>query len=193
MDVFLGAGRYTRRHCYDCCYDHCAARADNKWSKIYSQLKKLSQIESMRQLRLAHKAGTKINLFNSMMGGIDSRKATNPRDSVFGVLGLVKEDNRSAIDVNYDLSVAEVYSQAAAKIMQDTGNLHLLTFADPQADETLKLPPWCYDWGTTSLFDPNPYGRELFTACSGGRTEVKLHPNPLRMIRRCGRPSLSLY
>ena len=66
------------------------------------------------------------------------------------MLGLVKEDNRSAIDVNYDLSVAEVYSQAAAKIMQDTGNLHLLTFADPQADETLKLPPWCYDWGTTS-------------------------------------------
>ena len=91
MDVFLGAGRYTRRHCYDCCYDHCAARANNKWSKIYSQLKKLSQIESMRQLRLAHKAGTKISLFNSMMGGIDSRKATNPRDSVFGVLGPVKE------------------------------------------------------------------------------------------------------
>lgn len=100
------------------------------------------------------------------------------------VLGLVKEDNRSAIDVNFDLSVAEVYSQAAAKIMQDTGNLHPLTFADPQTDETPELPLWCYDWGTTSLFDPNPYGRELFTACSGGLTKVKLHPTLLRMIRR---------
>ena len=61
------------------------------------------------------KAGTKISLFDSMMGGIDSRKATNSRDYVFGVLGFMKEGDRR--DVNYDLSVAEVYSQAAAKIM----------------------------------------------------------------------------
>ena len=106
MDVFLDAERYVRRHYYDCCYDHCAARANNKWSKIYSPLKKLSQIRSMRELRLAHKAGTKISLFDSMMGEIDSREATNLRDYVLGVLGLVKEDTRSGIAVNYDLSVA---------------------------------------------------------------------------------------
>lgn len=77
MDVFLDAERYFRRHYYDCCYDQCTAMANNKWSMIYSQLKKLSQIESM-QLRLARKAETKISLFDSMMGRIDSRKAINP-------------------------------------------------------------------------------------------------------------------
>ncbi|KAF4499623.1 Heterokaryon incompatibility 6, OR allele [Fusarium agapanthi] len=77
-------------------------------------------------------------------------ESTNPRDKIFGLLGLVTEDH--GIKVDYMTSVPELYHQATAALINLAGNLDIICqnpFERPEGPTALqegqhkhKVPSW---------------------------------------------------
>jgi len=70
-------------------------------------------------------------------------KSTDPRDKIFGVLGVASEAGKLKAD--YAKSVAEVYAQATQAIIRESGSLCILSHMD-QDYRAMKLPSWVPDW-----------------------------------------------
>ncbi|KAH8648305.1 hypothetical protein BGZ60DRAFT_222151, partial [Tricladium varicosporioides] len=75
------------------------------------------------------------------------RDATDPRDLVYGMLGL-KEEGQIVIEPNYSLEIGQVFHQAAIAIIQGTGVLDLFEALPIDQTKTSKvnLPSWVPDW-----------------------------------------------
>jgi hypothetical protein len=136
---------------------HCAVEANNRWSGLFEILNKLELIRDLDEMKLPHKAGGASHLFDTLLAGIDFRQATDPKDRIYGALGLLpdhKDDDLLRPD--YSLSVAQVYGRAGFKIIKDSENLRLLSYADRQcgADDLLS---WCHDFAEKAPFNPEPY------------------------------------
>lgn len=115
------------------------------------------------------------------------RKATDPRDKIFGILGLTHDLTNDIID--YESTVADVYATAAIKLIEKTGNLDVLSHVLPHCRESYSdradfinrpanLPSWAPDWNDNrreeywrlkSLIDRQSYSK-LFKACGQNST-----------------------
>lgn len=83
-----------------------------------------------------------------------SLEATDPRDRVYGVLSLVKDLNDRDVNINYELSVCEVYCNVIKFALRQTKSLSFLTDATlADRNPALCLPTWLPDWSFT-LKDP---------------------------------------
>ncbi|KAG5787634.1 hypothetical protein H9Q69_013306 [Fusarium xylarioides] len=81
-------------------------------------------------------------------------ESTDPRDKIFGLLGLVTEEH--GINVDYMTSVPELYQQTTASLINLAGNLDILCqnpFERPQGPTALqksqhkhKLPSWVAEY-----------------------------------------------
>jgi len=72
----------------------------------------------------------------------------NPRDKVFGVLGLLPNGVRKHLPVRYDKSVKTLYLNVLQLILSSTRRLDVIREAihfPPQVSST-SLPTWCPDW-----------------------------------------------
>lgn len=71
-------------------------------------------------------------------------RATDPRDQVFGLLGLVGEANphNAKIVPDYTKSVAQVYAEAAVYAIVSTQTLHMLQFDQDAKSAEHDLPSW---------------------------------------------------
>lgn len=87
-----------------------------------------------------------------------SCNASDPRDKVFGLLGIVSEDSRPLVD--YSLSTAEVYTQTAMHLLEvqewglDVIIGNICHRSDEARAQTPRLPSWVPDWsqcGSTLL------------------------------------------
>lgn len=88
-------------------------------------------------------------------------KSTDPRDKVYAFLGLACRDmapfrsNPKALTPNYNLSVQEVYTEAARVLMSSYRNLSLLSHVqDPSKTRLSNLPSWVPDYSVK--LDPYP-------------------------------------
>lgn len=81
--------------------------------------------------------------------------ATDPRDKVYSILGLITEEETkmSNLKPDYTISVEECYKRAALAIMSYTKNLDFL-LTDRPTRSTLNTPSWVVDW--TLKDDPAP-------------------------------------
>jgi hypothetical protein len=69
--------------------------------------------------------------------------ATDPRDKIYGLLGFpALHDALVDLEPDYNMSVEEVYTETAVKIIENTGNLSILSFveAPPREEDNLPLP-----------------------------------------------------
>lgn len=77
-----------------------------------------------------------------------SSRASDPRDKVFALAGLATEnENGTLVDINYNKSTQQVYTDIAYQILLKTRNLDILssvTHLPNEDDET--LPSWVPDW-----------------------------------------------
>lgn len=74
-------------------------------------------------------------------------KATNPRDKIFAMLGLVNDPDRRDIIVDYHLSVREVYRCVVDLALRESPPLEFLTHANlAESNSSLCLPTWLPDW-----------------------------------------------
>lgn len=91
FEVFADAGRFMRKHYYGCCYHHCAAKANNKWSHLFGVLGNLDSIRNLGKMKKSRTSPESTQLADIFLAGIDFREATGPRDQIYGLLGLVPD------------------------------------------------------------------------------------------------------
>ena len=63
-------------------------------------------------------------------------KCADPRDRVYGMLAIINTNQTGLPNVDYSLSVAEVYTAAAANYFQKAEYLDLLASCDLASDHT---------------------------------------------------------
>ena len=103
-----------------------------------------------------------------------SARATNARDKVYGLLGLVTNKTNLGMKPNYQIGVTDVYFDVAVSIIKHSENLDI--FSVPRhIDAKIQLPSWVPDWsaGPSSdiLGDLVTSGPRKYKA-SGGTTST---------------------
>jgi hypothetical protein len=183
LETLIEAGRSMRKHYYGCCYKYCAAKANNRWSHLHSILGNISAIEEFGRLRSSQNSRDITHLSDTLLGGIDFREATDPRDQIYGLLGLVPDHrDDKLLRPDYTLPVAQVYTRAVFKIMRNSGDLRMLSCADRLVGIE-GLPSWCYDFAEKSIFTAQPYDWDLFSACKHLSLNVDLKSNSRLEVR----------
>jgi len=72
----------------------------------------------------------------------------NPRDKVFGILGILPKDVRGRLHVGYDVSVKFLYLSVAHLIVSSTHRLDVIreSIHFPAQVSSADLPTWCPNW-----------------------------------------------
>lgn len=129
------------------------------------------------------------------------RMATDPRDKIFGILGLTEDLTKDVID--YKLPVSAVYTKAALQLIKNTRNLDVLSHVLPtnpkDANYLTDLPSWSPDWSwdyvrenwrLTSVLKRQEY-MTFFNACGQNSTpqeqDSAVHLGRLTLVgHQCG-------
>ncbi|KAI0131953.1 heterokaryon incompatibility protein-domain-containing protein [Xylariales sp. AK1849] len=83
--------------------------------------------------------------------------ATDPRDKVYGPLGvwarisMQRSGVQPSIQADYQKSVQDVYTEAMANLLRETGSLTFLSAVQPGSSTTSNLPTWVADYTTPSI------------------------------------------
>lgn len=100
------------------------------------------------------------------------RKATEPRDNIYGLMGLISNDLPSMQICDYELSLPEVYGALSADLIVSEQSL-LPLIMDPRLEPgtgTPGLPRWAMDMKTYPRYDTNwcpMYSYEYYNADAG--------------------------
>ena len=110
----------------------------------------LMMLSSLVTIEMFRRYKFKIDLVDALIGTITCR-CSEPRDHIYSLLGMAAHNGR--IQPNYDLSVEQVYMEAATAILVGDQNLRLLSLVShvARADQDNKprqvkgLPSWAPD------------------------------------------------
>jgi hypothetical protein len=109
------------------------------------------------------------------------REATDPRDKVYGLLGLATRFAESTFFMaDYNLTVEQVYIRATLESMYTEDSLRILLGTETTVASRYRLPCWCPDWSVPSLFGDSDllfYRAEWFQYRAAG--SQKAHPKLL--------------
>ncbi|KAL5326264.1 hypothetical protein ACEPPN_007402 [Leptodophora sp. 'Broadleaf-Isolate-01'] len=75
-------------------------------------------------------------------------EATDPRDKVYALLGLVAEDERSRYQVHYSISIEQAYAKTTNAMLGNDSTMEVLSLTGISQRSTNELPSWCPDWRT---------------------------------------------
>ncbi|KAL5118954.1 hypothetical protein ACEQ8H_003083 [Pleosporales sp. CAS-2024a] len=83
-----------------------------------------------------------------IMRACRKKLSENPRDKVFGILGLVPEVNEHKFPVDYSESVKTVYTNVVDYLISTTDQIDVIreSIHFPLHVNTTGLPSWCPDW-----------------------------------------------
>lgn len=86
--------------------------------------------------------------FLKVLNAYRTKHASDPRDKVFGVLGILPEEFRYEFRPNYSASLKEVYTNVVDFLLRTTGRLDVICEAIyfPLHISTANLPSWVPDW-----------------------------------------------
>lgn len=89
---------------------------------------------------------------SGILHSLSVREATNPRDFVYGALGLLDDDMRADIMVDYGQPTARIYTETVRLLCQTNPNqLPDLWSFHPQTRKAIgSLPSWCPDFSQRS-------------------------------------------
>ena len=122
------------------------------------------------------------NSFKELLTLSKRLDATDPRDKIFALRGMVSQDVVAAADEhlepNYQHSIEQVYWTVAIHFIYKRNSLRLLelvTDSDRFTSSSLRLPPWLPDWTVPS--DLEHFG-EMYRAgfTSGQDVSTTMHP-----------------
>ena len=93
--------------------------------------------------------------------------ATDPRDHIYGLLGLIDESDPSNVPPEYNRIFPEIYQDFVRKTIQRSGTLDVLGQIDGLVEETSVLPSWVPDWRRMSHVEPLSSRRNKHYGASG--------------------------
>jgi hypothetical protein len=106
-----------------------------------------------------------------------SQLSSDPRDKIYGLLGMVPDVVGLRIEPRYDLSIQEILTQTALRIIMGTGSLFVLSQAVqrswPSELATAGLPAWVPDWSARPEW-------------TGSYEQIKYRVNEERLFNACG-------
>ncbi|KAK5167371.1 uncharacterized protein LTR77_007070 [Saxophila tyrrhenica] len=100
----------------------------------------LYQWSSMHKVR--HKTGSLLHAAIATAGA----NASDDRDKVYSLIGLMPEDSSLKVEADYDLATWAVYARATFSDIRETSNLLSLEFADYEHAAVKNLPTWTVDF-----------------------------------------------
>ncbi|KAJ4328982.1 hypothetical protein N0V84_000553 [Fusarium piperis] len=85
---------------------------------------------------------------NTLLSRFRDRKASDPRDMIYGVLGLAHDEAATAgIEADYTIETVQLYAQTARKLIQLHGDLRpFMQVYHFQGDRLHGLPSWTPDY-----------------------------------------------
>ena len=162
-DWFVKAARVVQEHML-CCADTIHPFIDDRGGDYF-----LSYRGCWASI-LALDIGTRDNpALHMALRLFYNRLATDPRDKVYGLLGLLKPSERLVLP-DYALSPLEVYEETASKIMELSKDLSILMDIDELAGD-VDVPSWCPDWTTNSVGGVELY--DFYNAAGDSTTSVQ--------------------
>ena len=101
------------------------------------------------------------------------RACTDPRDKVYGILGVLSAYERSKFLVDYSLPVGHVFINVVDYVLSTTRRLDVIRSSIHHLDHTsaVKLPSWTPDWSSCPKI--RPMGHQGRPFCASGETEAK--------------------
>jgi hypothetical protein len=103
-------------------------------------------------------------------------KSTQPVDKIYGLLSLFPEALED-VQVNYSVSVEEVYTNFAINLLRKGEKLDILNHCTPPTKpKVLKLPSWVPDW--SQPFHTEPYTLRGLESHAAGDTRPKFTIDP---------------
>lgn len=109
----------------------------------------LSSFSNINQLRKKHREEVTHTLFELCVYFFD-RRSTEDFDRVYSLLGLKSIDGRTIIP-DYNLDVAQVYTQVAMSYIQTTRDLWPLLYAN-EKHRHRNTPSWVMDWTASEAY-----------------------------------------
>ncbi|KAH4968284.1 hypothetical protein HBH77_124510 [Parastagonospora nodorum] len=82
--------------------------------------------------------------------------ATDRRDKVYALLGLVNAEVASAVPVDYSQTPCEIFTDIAIYLLRDRGRVDVLLYALCEQNDTPFVPSWVPRWDVKSSFEPLP-------------------------------------
>jgi hypothetical protein len=90
-------------------------------------------------------------------------QCTDPRDKIYGLIGIIDRWRNNRLTVDYNLSITEVYIQAFRSITESHSSLDIFCTQPYQSPSGRgDLPSWCPDWRAFSDGDINTISDEDF-------------------------------
>ena len=138
----------------------------------------LEMREQFRRLRPLTRV-REVDSLNVLFSAISRRKCSEPKDKVYGLLGLGPPDFRKRIIPQYSSSVGDVYKNAFLAHLDLVNRLELIQDYD-LGNRQIQAPSWVPDW---SVFQKNNSfaGLGLFASGVSGSQARYLPPNTLEV------------
>ncbi|KAL6837346.1 heterokaryon incompatibility domain-containing protein [Trichoderma camerunense] len=146
MSCLLEAFAALACHMFEPCCSELFSRCNVRVRKCFRQLG--SVLTNIKNMRASHGDGTNVELWETLTT-FRARHATDNRDKVHGVLGLVNKWSGQPIVPNYRAATETIYCQAAISTAIGTQSLFPLHFP-LQKHACPTLPSWCVDWTAAS-------------------------------------------
>jgi hypothetical protein len=107
-----------------------------------------------RKLKLSNMNKTMLpDLFGVLDAHLD-RRSTDPRDHIYGIIGLTSARDNKRLQIDYSKSVCQLFTETSEYIISTSHELDVVCSRPPFAsvhNSTPELPSWVADWA--SAFD----------------------------------------
>ena len=114
--------------------------------------------EGIESFRRGLQTATDYELFSALVN-TRAFKATDPRDKVFGLWGLVSKKAINGLEVNYSMEPVEIYKRVALYLFSRCGLTGLSSAGKIPVDHEYQIPTWVPNWSykVHAWNQTNPY------------------------------------
>jgi len=99
-------------------------------------------------------------------------QATDPRDKIYSLYGLLNENETKTIPVDYDITAEQLFITVAVQILSSSPCLDILY--SNFGNKTLKLPSWVPDWSTWRVASQGLALNHTYLACGSTIPQYRL-------------------
>ncbi|KAG4432561.1 hypothetical protein IFR05_011949 [Cadophora sp. M221] len=144
--------------------------------------KALLNLASMASLRTKQLDGTAQAMpLAKVLIKCHSLDSTDPRDKVYGVLGLASDADKIGLKVDYSISATDLYIDTAIQVLKTCQNFEILScfLSNPK----LTLPSWVPDWSTSPVAYCN-IAWELFNAHASTPASITINKSEQKLVTK---------